>query len=200
MEGEQEEEDYDSEGEEVVAASKPEKLTAHVKDGASSEKFEFKAETKQLLEIVTNSLYTDKEVFLRELISNASDALEKLRHAQVSIYTNDSSCFYLALFAKYMSPMCSQVTIACIMVLILWCFILPNISRQINCIYINNVVTTRLLQGDTTSCSFLLSFFVNGQIRDLHFSLTCPLLTTNACFFRQQNAGIWRSCWYIWTS
>jgi len=43
-------------------------------------KMEFQAETKQLLDIVTHSLYTDKEVFLRELVSNASDALEKLRH------------------------------------------------------------------------------------------------------------------------
>jgi HSP90 family molecular chaperone len=41
---------------------------------------EFQAETRQLLDIVTHSLYTDKEVFLRELVSNASDALEKLRH------------------------------------------------------------------------------------------------------------------------
>jgi len=45
---------------------------------------EFQAETRQLLDIVTHSLYTDKDVFLRELISNSSDALEKLRHAQVS--------------------------------------------------------------------------------------------------------------------
>lgn len=38
---------------------------------------EFKAETRQLLNIVANSIYTDKEVFLRELLSNCSDALEK---------------------------------------------------------------------------------------------------------------------------
>ncbi len=36
-----------------------------------------------MLDIVTHSIYTDKEVFLRELISNASDAMEKLRHLQV---------------------------------------------------------------------------------------------------------------------
>lgn len=45
---------------------------------------EFQAETRKLLDIVAKSLYTDKEIFIRELISNASDALEKFRHAQVS--------------------------------------------------------------------------------------------------------------------
>lgn len=50
----------------------------------TKEQLEFQAETRQLLDIVTHSLYTDKEVFLRELVSNASDALEKLRHLQAS--------------------------------------------------------------------------------------------------------------------
>lgn len=44
-----------------------------------TEKREFKAETKKLLDIVAKSIYTDKEVFVRELLSNCSDALEKQR-------------------------------------------------------------------------------------------------------------------------
>lgn len=51
---------------------------------APKDEMEFQAETRQLLDIVTHSLYTDKEVFLRELVSNASDALEKLRHIQAT--------------------------------------------------------------------------------------------------------------------
>eukprot|EP00977_Amphora_coffeiformis_P016410 scaffold5089_cov156-Amphora_coffeaeformis.AAC.7 len=54
------------------------------KQEAVKETLEFQAETRQLLDIVTHSLYTDKEVFLRELVSNASDALEKLRHTQAA--------------------------------------------------------------------------------------------------------------------
>src|SRR3954467_15198550 len=44
-----------------------------------AESFTFKAETKQLLNILIHSLYKDREVFLRELLSNASDALNRLR-------------------------------------------------------------------------------------------------------------------------
>ena len=48
------------------------------------QEFEYKAEMKQLLHLIIHSLYTHPEVFLRELISNASDALNKVRFMQVT--------------------------------------------------------------------------------------------------------------------
>ena len=62
----------------VVNAQPTEKVIGEPK------KHSFQAETAKLLDIVASSLYSEKEVFVRELISNASDALEKLRHNQAT--------------------------------------------------------------------------------------------------------------------
>ena len=61
---------------------------------SKTETHQFQAEIQQLLNIVIHSLYTDKEIFIRELISNAADACEKLRFQQSSgktVYQNDVS-------------------------------------------------------------------------------------------------------------
>ncbi|HIJ78352.1 MAG: molecular chaperone HtpG [Desulfobulbaceae bacterium] len=53
------------------------------KNTVQSETKEFQAEVKKMLDIVIHSLYTEKDIFLRELISNSADALEKFRHQSI---------------------------------------------------------------------------------------------------------------------
>ena len=54
------------------------------KSASGGERHQFQAEVSRLLNIVANSLYSEKEIFLRELISNASDACDRLRYAAVT--------------------------------------------------------------------------------------------------------------------
>ena len=101
----------------------------------NTQKHSFQAEVAQLLHLVTHSLYSNPEIFLRELISNASDACDKLRFEGINhpeFYENDPNLHVRIILDKEQKEILYQAELNCVMKTA------TNLSRQYSILDIIN--------------------------------------------------------------